>query len=146
MDWPELAKAFSEVLGFPIPHGRYGATVVDLGCGTGRDVCVLGQLVGEHGQVHGVDMTDEQLAQARGTASRHADRFRCARANTSMFCRLSSRYRAGAAALGLSAAANQPPVMPESSAVSSSTRSSCATRRTGSLSVWSASCARRRAK
>jgi len=24
--------------GFPIPHGLDGATVVDLGCGTGRDV------------------------------------------------------------------------------------------------------------
>lgn len=31
--------------GFPIPHGLEGATVVDLGCGTGRDVYVLAQLV-----------------------------------------------------------------------------------------------------
>ena len=33
--------------GYPIPHGVQGARVLDLGCGTGRDVFVLAQLVGE---------------------------------------------------------------------------------------------------
>lgn len=69
--------------GFPIPHGLTGVTVVDLGCGTGRDVYVLAQLTGADGHVHGVDMTEEQLALARATAGWHADRFRYPRANTS---------------------------------------------------------------
>lgn len=68
--------------GFPIPHGLHGATVVDLGCGTGRDVYVLAQLVGQDGHVHGVDMTEEQLVLARETAAWHADKFRYTRANT----------------------------------------------------------------
>lgn len=68
--------------GFPIPHGLSGATVVDLGCGTGRDVYVLAQLVGADGHVHGVDMTEEQLALAKETAGWHADRFGYPRPNT----------------------------------------------------------------
>jgi ubiquinone/menaquinone biosynthesis C-methylase UbiE len=68
--------------GFPIPHGLQGATVIDLGCGTGRDVYVLAQLVGEGGHVHGVDMTAEQLAVARDTQAWHAQRFGHAKPNT----------------------------------------------------------------
>ncbi|MBK8172866.1 MAG: methyltransferase domain-containing protein [Sandaracinaceae bacterium] len=68
--------------GFPIPHGLRGTTVVDLGCGTGRDVYVLAQLVGPEGRVHGVDMTEEQLAVARETEAWHADKFRYERSNT----------------------------------------------------------------
>lgn len=68
--------------GFPIPHALEGATVLDLGCGTGRDAFVLAQLVGERGRVHGVDMTEEQLAVARATIGWHADRFRFATPNT----------------------------------------------------------------
>jgi arsenite methyltransferase len=45
-------------------------------------VYVLAQLVRQDGHVHGVDMTEEQLAVARDTASWHADRFRYARPNT----------------------------------------------------------------
>lgn len=69
--------------GFPIPHALDGATVVDLGCGTGRDAFVLAQLVGPKGHVHGIDMTPEQLAVARDTEAWHADRFGFARPNTS---------------------------------------------------------------
>lgn len=68
--------------GFPIPHATEGATVLDLGCGTGRDVYVLAQLVGPDGRVHGVDMTPEQLAIARSTQMWHADRFGYAQPNT----------------------------------------------------------------
>ncbi len=78
---PDVANRFYGC-GFPIPHGLRGAKVVDLGCGTGRDVYVLAQLVGEGGHVHGVDMTEEQLALARETAPWHADRFKFARPNT----------------------------------------------------------------
>ncbi len=61
--------------GFPIPHALEGKTVLDLGCGTGRDVYVLSQLVGEHGFVHGVDMTESQLALAREHVGYHTERF-----------------------------------------------------------------------
>lgn len=68
--------------GFPIPHALEAATVVDLGCGTGRDAFVLAQLVGETGRVHGIDMAAEQLEVARSTAAWHADRFRFKAPNT----------------------------------------------------------------
>lgn len=42
-----------------------GATVLDLGCGTGRDAYVAAQLVGSAGLVIGLDMTEEQLTIAR---------------------------------------------------------------------------------
>ena len=47
--------------GSPIPPLLEGMTVLDLGCGTGRDVYVASKLVGEKGHVIGVDMTQEQL-------------------------------------------------------------------------------------
>lgn len=47
--------------GSPIPLELKGKTVLDLGCGTGRDVYLCSALVGEEGNVIGVDMTDEQL-------------------------------------------------------------------------------------
>ncbi len=47
--------------GSPIPPVLDGCTVLDLGCGTGRDVYIVSKLVGQNGYVIGVDMTDEQL-------------------------------------------------------------------------------------
>lgn len=61
--------------GSPIPLCLDGATVLDLGCGSGRDTFLLSKLVGEHGQVIGVDMTDEQLAVARRHRDYHAQKF-----------------------------------------------------------------------
>lgn len=55
--------------GSPIPDALDGKTVLDLGCGTGRDVYLASALVGENGYVIGVDMTDEQL----DLALRHVD-------------------------------------------------------------------------
>ena len=52
-----------------------GATILDLGCGAGRDVYIASQLVGPTGHVTGIDMTDEQLATAREYQSYHADKF-----------------------------------------------------------------------
>lgn len=40
---------------------RRGDTVVDLGAGAGNDVFVASKLVGESGQVIGIDMTDEMI-------------------------------------------------------------------------------------
>ncbi|MEM7651406.1 MAG: methyltransferase domain-containing protein [Pseudomonadota bacterium] len=61
--------------GTPLPHIKEGATVLDLGCGTGRDVYVLSQIVGEQGKVIGVDMTDEQLAVANEHIDWHMEKF-----------------------------------------------------------------------
>lgn len=61
---PEILDKFYGC-GSPIPKLLKDCTVLDLGCGTGRDVYVVSKLVGENGISIGVDMTDEQLAVAR---------------------------------------------------------------------------------
>ena len=61
--------------GYPIPDAIGGRTLLDLGCGSGRDVYVLSQMVGRDGVVHGVDMTDAQLEVARLTEDWHRRRF-----------------------------------------------------------------------
>ena len=43
--------------GLCIPDAIEGCTVLDLGCGSGRDVYIASQLVGKTGKVIGVDMT-----------------------------------------------------------------------------------------
>jgi arsenite methyltransferase len=78
---PLLGKVHDEVMakfygcGSPIPTALEGRTVLDLGCGSGRDSYVLSQLVGPTGRVIGVDMTDEQLAVARRHIDYHTERF-----------------------------------------------------------------------
>ncbi len=47
--------------GSPLPLALEGTTVLDLGCGTGRDVYTAAQFVGPQGKVIGVDLTDSQL-------------------------------------------------------------------------------------
>lgn len=65
-----LANLHPEVLaryygcGLVVPALLRDCRVLDLGCGSGRDVYALAQLVGEQGSVLGVDMTPEQLAVA----------------------------------------------------------------------------------
>lgn len=44
-----------------IPEKLEGCAVLDLGSGSGRDCYVLSKLVGERGQVIGLDMTDEMV-------------------------------------------------------------------------------------
>lgn len=78
---PLLASIHPEVLsryygcGLVCPTELRGCRVLDLGCGSGRDVYALAQLVGPEGEVVGVDMTDEQLAVARSTQAWHAEQF-----------------------------------------------------------------------
>jgi len=67
--------------GSPVPLGLEGCTVLDLGCGTGRDVYLCSQLVGESGRVIGLDMTENQLAVARKYQENHRERFGHAQSN-----------------------------------------------------------------
>lgn len=68
--------------GSPIPPAIEGCTVLDLGCGTGRDVFLCSKLVGGGGRVIGIDMTEEQLAVARRHAPEQAKVFGFSRPNT----------------------------------------------------------------
>jgi SAM-dependent methyltransferase len=61
---PEVSEKFYGC-GSPIPFCLEGKTVLDLGCGAGRDLFILSRLVGPRGQAIGVDMTAEQLEIAR---------------------------------------------------------------------------------
>lgn len=78
---PLLANIHPEVLsryygcGLVCPPLLEGCRVLDLGCGSGRDVYALAQLVGPAGSVVGIDMTEEQLAVAERHRGHHADRF-----------------------------------------------------------------------
>lgn len=65
---PEILDRFYGC-GSPLPPALEGCAVLDLGCGTGRDVFLASRLVGPDGFVIGVDMTEEQLAVGR----RHLD-------------------------------------------------------------------------
>lgn len=67
--------------GSPIPPALKGKTVLDLGCGSGRDSYLLSQLVGEKGYVIGVDMTDEQLDVAKSHRDGQMARFGYSEAN-----------------------------------------------------------------
>lgn len=69
--------------GLIAPECLEGLRVVDLGSGSGRDVYVLSQLVGEErgGEVVGVDMTREQLEIARSYEEWHRERFGFAKSN-----------------------------------------------------------------
>lgn len=77
---PEVQDRFYGC-GSPLPPALAGCTVLDLGCGSGRDVYLASRLVGERGRVIGVDMTPEQLAVARRHQDWHAQRYGHARSN-----------------------------------------------------------------
>ncbi len=76
-----LGKLHDEVMaryygcGLIAPLDLAGMRILDLGCGAGRDVYALAALVGETGQVVGVDMTHAQLDVARAHQEFHADAF-----------------------------------------------------------------------
>ena len=61
--------------GSPIPDELDGKTVLDLGCGTGRDSYLVSKLVGPSGHVTGVDMTDEQLNVANRNLDQQMENF-----------------------------------------------------------------------
>src|SRR5437762_3030410 len=76
-----LAKYYG--CGLVVPELLAGKRLLDLGCGSGRDVYALAQLVGQQGSVVGVDMTTEQLDTARRHVAWHMARFGYSRANVS---------------------------------------------------------------
>ncbi len=84
---PLLARIHPEVLaryygcGLVCPPLLDGCRVLDLGSGSGRDVYALAQLVGERGEIVGVDMTEEQLAVAERHRAYHREAFGYARDN-----------------------------------------------------------------
>jgi arsenite methyltransferase len=61
--------------GLVFPPKLQGCRVLDLGCGSGRDVYILSSLVGDQGYVVGVDMTKEQLDVANGFIDYHTKQF-----------------------------------------------------------------------
>ncbi len=71
---PEVSEKYYGC-GLVAPMVLEGMDVLDLGCGSGRDVYALSGLVGAHGSVVGVDMTNEQLAVARRHRAFHAAAF-----------------------------------------------------------------------
>ena len=70
---PEIVEHFYGC-GSPLPPALEGATVLDLGCGTGRDVFIAAKLVGPEGHVIGVDMTPSQLEFARSHEAAQIER------------------------------------------------------------------------
>jgi arsenite methyltransferase len=82
-----MGKISDEVLkkyygcGLTIPTQISGLRVLDLGCGAGRDCYLLSQLVGENGQVVGVDMTPEQLEVANNNIEFHREKFKYKKSN-----------------------------------------------------------------
>jgi len=82
-----LSEIDSEILdkfygcGSPLPGALDNCVVLDLGCGTGRDVYLASRLVGRDGFVIGVDMTEEQLVVARRHVTSQMEKFGFSKSN-----------------------------------------------------------------
>ena len=68
--------------GSPLPPLLSGITMLDLGCGTGRDIFIAAKLIGEAGLAIGVDMTSEQIETAIKYEEEQRERFGFKTANT----------------------------------------------------------------
>lgn len=77
---PEITARFYGC-GSPLPPLLAGCTVLDLGCGSGRDAFLAARLAGPNGRVIGVDMTEAQLAVGREHLAAQMARFGFARPN-----------------------------------------------------------------
>lgn len=69
--------------GLTIPNELEGLRILDLGSGSGRDCYIAAKLVGEKGEVVGVDMTDEQLDVAKKHIDYHTEKFGYKKSNVS---------------------------------------------------------------
>lgn len=77
---PEIIEKFYGC-GSPIPPALEDCTVLDLGCGSGRDVYAVSALVGPRGRVIGVDMTEEQIMMAQKHLEFQTKKFGLSRPN-----------------------------------------------------------------
>ncbi len=68
--------------GSPMPLVLENQTMLDLGCGSGRDVYILSKLAGESGFVHGIDMTENQINVAKKHQEAQTKRFEYCNVNT----------------------------------------------------------------
>ena len=69
--------------GSPKPEVLQGAKILDLGCGSGRDVYILSKLAGQEGFVYGIDMTKNQIDVAKKYQNEQTRRFEYKKNNTS---------------------------------------------------------------
>ena len=68
--------------GSPMPLVLENQTMLDLGCGSGRDVFILSKLAGQNGFVHGIDMTENQINVAKKYQEAQTKRFEYEKVNT----------------------------------------------------------------
>jgi len=68
--------------GSPMPLVLENQTMLDLGCGSGRDVYILSKLAGQSGFVHGIDMTENQINVAKKHQEAQTKRFEFCNVNT----------------------------------------------------------------
>jgi SAM-dependent methyltransferase len=71
--------------GSPLPPLLEGMTVLDLGCGTGRDVYIASRMVGKSGCAIGIDMTTEQIQVATKYQEQQSKRFGYKSSNVQFF-------------------------------------------------------------
>lgn len=83
-----LADIHDEVItkyygcGLTIPNQIKGLSILDLGSGSGRDCYIASKLVGEYGNVIGIDMTGAQLEVANKHIEYHTAKFGYKKPNT----------------------------------------------------------------
>ncbi|XP_004075738.1 arsenite methyltransferase-like [Oryzias latipes] len=71
---PEVTKRFFGC-GLPFPAKLKGCRILDLGSGSGRDCYAFSKLVGPHGHVTGIDMTEELITASRQYLEYHQTKF-----------------------------------------------------------------------
>ena len=67
--------------GSPIPPALDGRTVLDLGCGSGKDVFIASRLAGQDGSIIGVDMTEELIDVGQRHIASQMEKFGYSRPN-----------------------------------------------------------------
>ncbi len=68
--------------GSPMPLILENQTMLDLGCGSGRDVYILSKLAGQDGFAYGIDMTENQINVAKKYQIDQTKRFEYEKPNT----------------------------------------------------------------
>ncbi|MDH5717714.1 MAG: arsenosugar biosynthesis radical SAM protein ArsS [Spirochaetia bacterium] len=61
--------------GSPLPYLLEDQKILDLGCGTGRDIYIASKLTGEKGSCYGIDMTENQIKTAKKHLNEHTKKF-----------------------------------------------------------------------